>query len=168
MIVSRKWYAVYTKPRWEKKVDGLLKKKDITSYCPLNRVQRQWSDRKKIIYEPLFRSYVFVYLNLTEFTEVKATDGVIQFVHWLNKPAIIKDEEIEVIKKFLNEHMNVELERAEISVNDVVRIINGPLMEQEGSILAIDPKRVKVYLPTLGYMMVVEVERSNIELVKKI
>ena len=167
MIVARNWYAVYTKPRWEKKVDDLLKKKNITSYCPLNRVLHQWSDRKKIVFEPLFRSYVFVYLNLSEFTTVKATDGVIQFVHWLNKPAIIKDEEIQVIKKFLNEHINVSLEIVDVSVYDVVRIVNGPLMEQEGSIISVDLKKVKVYLPTLGYMMVVEVERSNVVLVKK-
>lgn len=167
MIISRNWYAVYTKPRWEKKVDSLLKKNNITSYCPLNRVLRQWSDRKKIVFEPLFRSYVFVYLSKSEFATVKATDGVIQFVHWMNKPAIIKDEEIEVIKKFLNEHMNVSLEKVDISVNDIVRIVNGPLMEQQGSIIALDAKKVKVYLPTLGYMMVVEVERSNIALVRK-
>jgi transcription antitermination factor NusG len=55
-----KWYAIYTRPRWEKKVNGLLEAKGIESYCPLNRVRRKWSDRIKTIEEPLFKSYVFV------------------------------------------------------------------------------------------------------------
>jgi hypothetical protein len=49
-----KWYAVYTRPRWEKKVAEILTDKKIENYCPLNKVVRQWSDRKKIVHEPLF------------------------------------------------------------------------------------------------------------------
>ena len=58
--MSQKWYAVYTKPRWEKKVNSLLLQKGIEVYCPLNKVRRKWSDRIKTIEEPLFKSYVFV------------------------------------------------------------------------------------------------------------
>ena len=54
------WYVVYTKPNWEKKVAELLEKKGIEQYCPLNKVQKQWHDRKKTVWEPLFKSYVFV------------------------------------------------------------------------------------------------------------
>jgi len=60
MTDAKKWYAVYTRPRWEKKVSELVTKKKLTTYCPLNRVVKQWSDRKKVIFEPLFTSYVFV------------------------------------------------------------------------------------------------------------
>jgi transcription antitermination factor NusG len=58
--MTPKWYAVYTRPRWEKKVAALLLHKGIESYCPLNKVRRRWSDRTKTIEEPLFKSYVFV------------------------------------------------------------------------------------------------------------
>src|SRR5665213_2110975 len=104
---SKKWYAVYTKPRCEKKVADLLVKKNIENYCPLNRVQKQWSDRKKIILEPLFTSYVFVNINSSERLSVQQTYGVLNFVFWLNKPAVIRNEEIDIIKRFLNEHTNV-------------------------------------------------------------
>jgi transcription antitermination factor NusG len=80
---------------------------------------------------------------------------------------MIKDEEIEIIKRFLNEHENVHLEKAEVNVNDVVRITSGPLMQAEGSILAVGRKKVKVYLPTLGYAMVAEIEKTNLKVVKK-
>ncbi|HEV7622062.1 MAG TPA: transcription termination/antitermination NusG family protein, partial [Flavisolibacter sp.] len=52
--MSLKWYAIYTRPRWEKKVNGLLIQKGIESYCPLNKVRRKWSDRIKLVEEPLF------------------------------------------------------------------------------------------------------------------
>ena len=167
MNQSKKWFAVYTKPRWEKKVTDLLVKENIIAYCPLNRVLRQWSDRKKLIYEPLFTCYVFVQVSMGEINKVKSIYGIINFVCWLGKPAIIKDEEIEVIKRFLNEHENVNLEKAEVNVNDVVRITSGPFMQSEGSILAVLKKKVKVYLPTLGYAMVAEIEKTNLKVVKK-
>lgn len=148
-------------------MSDLLVKEQIVTYCPLNRVVRQWSDRKKWLYEPLFTCYVFVQVGADEISRVKGINGIINFVCWLGKPAIIKDEEIEVIKRFLNEYDNVNLEKAEVNVNDVVRITNGPLMQAEGSILSVGKKKVKVYLPTLGYAMVAEVEKGNLRIVKK-
>lgn len=167
MSESKKWYAVYTKPRWEKKVTELLVKENITTYCPLNRVIRQWSDRKKLIYEPLFTCYVFVQLSSDEISKVRSVYGVINFVCWLGKPAVIKNEEIEVIKRFLNEYENVHLEKADVDIDDVVRIKNGPLMQSEGRIMSVSGRKVKVYLPTLGYAMVAEIEKTNLEVVKK-
>ena len=58
--ISSWWYAVNTRPRWEKKIAKVLDTKGIENYCPVNKVTRQWSDRKKVILEPLFKCYVFV------------------------------------------------------------------------------------------------------------
>lgn len=163
MTETRKWYAVYTKPKWEKKVSELLTRKEIINYCPLNRVQRQWADRRKIIYEPLFKSYVFVYVNSSDHIALKSTDGVINMVHWIGKPAVIRDEEIETIRKFLDEYKSVELEKTKVKLEDKVRIIAGPLMMKEGTIVGISSKKVRVHLPSLGYAMIAEVANSNIK-----
>jgi transcription antitermination factor NusG len=163
MTNSKKWYAIYTRGKWEKKVSHTLANKNITVYCPLNRVFKKWSDRKKIIYEPLFTSYVFVNLSPGEFSEVKQCDGVINFVYWLGAPAVIRDEEIETIKTFLNENENVKLVKADVNMNDNVRIISGPLTDVHGKVIEIRHKTVKVYLPTLGYQMIAEVEKGNLE-----
>ena len=69
--MTRKWLAVYSKPRWEKKINQLLQDKGLESYCPLNMVYRQWSDRVKKVEEPLFKSYVFVHVTEAERTEVR-------------------------------------------------------------------------------------------------
>ena len=102
MTKEPKWYAVYTKPRWEKKVAELLARQGMEQYCPLNKVQRQWSDRKKTIEEPLFKSYVFIHVKEDALLNVKQTDGVINLLYWLGKPAVIKDFEIEAIRNFLS------------------------------------------------------------------
>jgi transcription antitermination factor NusG len=158
-----KWYAVYTKPRWEKKVAEAFSKKQIENYCPLNKVLRQWSDRKKIIYEPLFTSYVFVCFKDKESLNVLQTTGVINFVYWLGKPAVIRHEEITTIKRFLNDYSEVRLEKTHVSLNDHVRIINGPLMTRKGSVLEVRNNTIKILLPSLGHALVAEVRKENVE-----
>ena len=164
---EKKWYALYTRPRWEKKVAETLTKKGIANYCPLNRVRKQWADRKKTIFEPIFTSYVFVNVAETEHLILKKTEGVLNLIYWLGKPAVIKDIEIDMIRRFLNEHQNVKLEKATVNLNDMARIISGPLMDHEGRIMGIKNKSVKIILPSLGYMMIAEIETINIEVIEK-
>ena len=71
------WYALYTKPRWEKKVAKNLGDKGYIVYCPLNKVLRQWSDRKKIVLEPLFKGYIFVQIEDRDKSYVKTIDGIV-------------------------------------------------------------------------------------------
>lgn len=159
----KKWYAVYTRPRWEKKVAEGLQRKGIEHYCPLNKVVRQWSDRKKLVEEPLFTSYVFIRVSEAEHLQVKQTDGVINLVYWLGRPAVIKEAEITAIKRFLNDYQNVQLERTAVNINDTVRIVQGPLLSMEGPVVEVMTHSVKVLLPSLGFTMSAQVERSHVE-----
>lgn len=87
-----------------------LQEAGIEAYCPVNKREKQWSDRKKITEEPLFRSYVFVNIDLDQQGSiVRRTLGVVNFVYWLNKPAVIQDDEILAIQQFLSEHAAVEV-----------------------------------------------------------
>jgi len=156
---KKKWFAVYTKPRWEKKIDGLLIRKGIESWCPLQRIQKQWSDRKKVIEEPLFKSYVFVRIDFSEERlKVLMTDGILNFVHYLGKPAIIRDEEIDSIKHYLGE------EEARIEVLSIegfkqasrVRVQHGVFMDNEGTVVRSGKRKVYVELQSLGQVMMVE------------
>ncbi|MFT3703326.1 MAG: UpxY family transcription antiterminator [Agriterribacter sp.] len=158
------WYVIYTKPRWEKKVAEALVKKGIDQYCPLNKVQKQWHDRRKIVFEPLFVSYVFVYTTPEEHTYIKNIPGIVNFVHWLGKPAVVRKEEIEGIKQFLAEHKNVQLEKTNVSVDDTVKIIHGPFMHREGKIVQVNNNSVKIELPSIGYALIAQVNRSHIEI----
>ncbi|MCK7558014.1 UpxY family transcription antiterminator [Chitinophaga sedimenti] len=94
------WYAVYTKSRCEKKVAALLARKQLECYCPMNEVESQWSDRRKIVQEPLFKSYVFVRIPERLMSVVRQTEGVVNFVYWLGRPAVISDPEIDMMRRF--------------------------------------------------------------------
>jgi transcription antitermination factor NusG len=165
MNENKKWFALYTRPRCEKKVAEILTRKKIENYCPINKVVKQWSDRKKVIYEPLFTSYVFVRVPELTTTSLRQTPGVINLVYWLGKPAVIRDYEIEEIRKFLCEYVNIKLEKTPIRVNDKIRILEGPLMELEGQVLSVGNNTAKVVLPSLGYMMFAEVETTNVKVI---
>lgn len=162
----RKWLAVYTRPRWEKKVNQLLTGKGVESYCPLNKVRRKWSDRVKVVEEPLFKSYVFVKVNDEDRSDVRMTAGVINFVYWQGKPAVIKEKEISAIKRFLDEYENVEVQPLDVQVNQRVKITTGPLMDQEGQVLEVKHKKAKVAIDSLGYILVASVEKTKLATVK--
>ena len=160
--MTRKWLAVYSKPRWEKKINQLLQDKGLESYCPLNKVRRKWSDRIKVVEEPLFKSYVFVKVGDGDRSSVRMTPGVINFVYWEGKPAVIKEKEINAIKRFLNEYENVEVQPMELHISQRVKITSGPLMDHEGKVMALRHKMVKVSIDSLGYVLVAYIDRSKL------
>jgi transcription antitermination factor NusG len=155
---GKKWYAIYTKPRWEKKVNLVLDRKGVEVWCPLQKVRKQWSDRKKIVEEPLFKSYVFVHVADNEKTNVLMTDGVLNFVYYVGKPAVIRDEEIEVIKRYLAE------EQASISIQSIssldentrIKVNHGIFMDSTGTVVKGGKKKVYVKLESLDQVMIVE------------
>jgi len=161
-MANPKWLAVYTKPRWEKKVNKLLQEKGVESYCPLNKIRRKWSDRIKTVEEPLFKSYVFVKVNEPDRTSVRMTSGVINFVYWDGKPAVIKEKEINAIRRFLDEYENVEVRPMDLKVNQRVVITGGPLMDQEGKIIALRSKIAKVAIDSLGYILIAHIDRTKL------
>ncbi|HEU4472926.1 MAG TPA: UpxY family transcription antiterminator [Flavisolibacter sp.] len=160
--MSQKWYAVYTRPRWEKKVNKLLLQKGIESYCPLNKVRRKWSDRIKTVEEPLFKSYVFVKISEDDRSKVRITEGVVNFVYWDGKPAVIKEKEIQTIQRFLDEYENVEAVKMDFEPQDRVRVISGPMMDQQGKVLEVKNKTAKVCIDSLGYMLIAYIDKSKL------
>ncbi|HTB53340.1 MAG TPA: UpxY family transcription antiterminator [Ferruginibacter sp.] len=156
------WFAVYTKPRWEKKVVKLLDEKGIENYCPLNKVLKQWSDRKKIVLEPIFKSYVFVRVTEEEKWELKKINGILNFVYWLGKPARIRDEEISIVRKFLNEFSDVQIDE-QLQINTRVRVKQGALMNYQGILLEISGSRAKIKIESMGIQLSAHFDKKNIE-----
>ena len=155
---NKKWFVLYSKPRWEKKVDASLIRKGIESWCPLNKVQKQWSDRKKIVEEPLFKSYVFVKIDEAERVEVLMTPGVLNFIYYLGKPAVIRDDDIETIKHYLmDSEAKIEVVSSDFfQQNKRVKVSRGVFLDAEGTVLRSNKKKAYVQLESLGQVMIVE------------
>jgi transcription antitermination factor NusG len=159
------WYAVYTKPRWEKKVAALLEEKGITYYCPLNKVIKQWSDRKKTVMEPLFKSYVFIQVEESKKWEILKISGIFSYVTWLGKPAKIKNSEIDTIRKFLKEFVSVEVMDLNLAVNGTVKVKQGALMDYQGILLHISGNRASVRIQSMGVELTTIIDKKNLEMV---
>lgn len=167
MSEGKKWYAVYTKPRWEKKVFERLQNEQLEAYCPQNRVRKKWSDRMKWVQEPLFKSYVFVKVAEDEMTRVRMVNGVVNFVYWLGKPAIVKQREIEIIRKFLNSYSEVQAMPLDLKTDSRVTIQRGLLMDKNARIIKVVNNKVQVIIESIGYSLVALVDKSNLAIVEE-
>ncbi len=136
-----------------------LQEAGIEAYCPVNKREKQWSDRKKITEEPLFRSYVFVNIDLDQQGSiVRRTLGVVNFVYWLNKPAVIQDDEILAIQQFLSEHAAVEVFGNTLQVGDFITIDAGALKGQKAEVVGVKNRHeVRLRTDSLGFELVARV-----------
>ena len=145
------WYVIYTQPRAEKKTAGRLDEAGFEVYCPLREEVRQWSDRKKKVKVPVFNSYVFIRLEdyVRQRVQVLTTPGVSRFLWWLGKPAIVRDEEMNSLRQFLDDYRDTEIQ---VSYNkgERVEITQGPFKSYKGIIVDMDRKKAMLIIESLG------------------
>jgi transcription antitermination factor NusG len=159
--MQKNWYIVYTKPRCEKKVALTFTRRKIENFLPVNTKQIKSFRKNRMQQEPLFDSYVFANLVEKDINKIKMIDGVVNIVYWKGKPAIIQEDEIEVMKEFVTDHQNIKLEKSRINLNDIARVIDGPEYLMEGNILTVKNTTVKVNLPSIGFTMIAEIASEN-------
>jgi transcriptional antiterminator RfaH len=151
------WFVLYTKSRNEKKVAIQLEKMGITVYCPLVTQIHQWSDRKKKVTVPLISSYIFVKLKEKDCGTVFDVPGIVRYVYWLGKPAIVREQEIAVMKEWLSiEKVDVKVES--LQRGDRINIPEGVFEGEEGVVEEINKRRVQLLLVDLG--MKITLKRS--------
>lgn len=147
------WYVVYTKPKWEKRVAEQLNRLGINCYCPTTIKVRQWSDRKKKVEVPLFNHYIFVQLSEKDRNMVFLSPGVIRYLFWLGKHAIVKDEEINTIKKWLNSGNSMDISVVEYNVGATIKVNSGPFIDQKAIIQEITNTHYVLVLESLGCVL---------------
>ena len=146
------WFALYTRPKNEKKVTEQLVKLGIEVYCPLVTQVKQWSDRKKKVETPLISSYVFVNIEEKYRNKVFEAFGVVRYLFWLGKPAVIRDEEIYLLKDSLKEVIS-SFEISEIKPGDVMNISRGPFQGKEGVVKVVEKNKIQLILKELGFVI---------------
>jgi transcription antitermination factor NusG len=146
------WYVLYTKPRQEKKVSDSLNALGIEAYCPLVTVVKQWSDRKKKVQIPLINSYVFVNIEEHQREAVFKVSGIVRYLFWLGKPAVVRAIEIEALQKSL-EGIVASFEVSAIQKDTLYKIPEGPFQGFEGIVKNINATTIQLLLVDLGFFI---------------
>jgi transcription termination/antitermination protein NusG len=142
-IMPNEWFAVYTRPRHEKKVAEQLTNKGIQVFLPLRTVISHWKDRRKEVQFPLFTGYVFVHIVLEDRLSVLRIPGVVQFVASEGKPVAIPDYQIDAVRQLVNSGLKYD-PYPYVKEGMRVTIRNGPLKGVEGLVLAKRKKHLLV------------------------
>jgi transcriptional antiterminator RfaH len=132
---SAYWYAVYTRSRTEKKIAERLQEKGIEAYVPLRKVLKQWSDRKKLVEEPLIRSYVFVKILPEQYFEVLNTPGAVRYIFFSGKAATIPDRQIDLLKLITGQNTDAVPIPNTFKPGTIVKVIGGPLIGLVGEMI---------------------------------
>ncbi len=162
-----KWYPIYTRSRFEKKTQLELEKKQITTYLPLKKVLKQWSDRKKIVEEPLLKSYLFVYISIKEYNEVLLTPGFSRFIYFSGKIASIPEKQIQDLRLLLANSTDLELIEYNISPGEKVLIKAGPFKGITAELVSLKNKKSLILrLEQLGCFINIHTSMAFIEPLK--
>lgn len=156
---GRLWMVVYTKSNYEKKAHQLLQMQGLKSFCPLIKVKSKWADRIKTIEVPLFKSYLFVCVNPYEHLQVLQTTGVINYVNYCGKPAIVPQTDIERVRDILTQHDDIESVSARyLKPGDMVVINEGALNNKQGEVVKVEGKSVLVIIKELDCALIAKVK----------
>jgi len=161
----KRWYAVYARSRAEKKAALELDFQKIDYYLPLIKRLKQWSDRKKWVEEPLFRSYVFVYINQTDYYRVLQNPHLVRYITFEGKAVPIPEKQITAIRYFLEETEQDEPENVEWIKGRSVEVVSGDLTGLMGELIEVNGKhKVKVQIDVIGKSIVIYIPKSKLRM----
>ena len=164
---ERHWYVLYTKPRHEKKVAERLTGAGYRVYCPLKKVVRRWSDRTKVVEEPLFNGYVFIQIEDHKRDEVFIYPGTVRYMFWLRRPAIVREEEIATIQKWMGHYDHDRLKITDITPGSYVRITSGKFMNEEGILLDTSNSKALMQLKEMGIQLSLDLTQNELQALQR-
>jgi transcription antitermination factor NusG len=149
------WLVLYIKPKSEVKVAERLAAAGITVYCPMVTTLKQWSDRKKKVTLPLFSSYVFVQLAEVQRPVVFDIPGVVRYLFWLGKPAVVREDEIKTLKEMLRDTYK-EVRFAALKPGATVIVEEGAFIGQTATFKEQKGNKTILILNGLGTKLILE------------
>ena len=157
------WWAVYTRHHHEEAVRRMLEAKGIEAFCPVFTQVRQWKDRNKALLMPLFPCYLFVRPPNVGKLPVVSTPGVHMIISHGERCALISDDDIETIKRAVNDPFRVE-PHPYINCGERVRVVRGAMCGVEGLLVRKKSQfRLIVSVDLLNQSAAVEVNEADVE-----
>lgn len=161
------WYALYTKPRHEKKAADLINEKNFEVYLPMVKQVRQWKDRKKKVEMPLFNSYLFANFDYARRFEVLQTRGIVKIINFSGEAAIVPDWQIESLRKMLEFPETLKVEKY-IRLGEIVEIKAGPMRGLKGMVsVKKDSNRLILSIDGIYQSVSVEIDEEYVEKIKE-
>jgi transcriptional antiterminator RfaH len=162
---NRIWYAVYCRSRFEKKAFELLTESGIETFLPLIKTLKQWSDRRKWVEVPLFRSYLFVHINLKDYLTVLNTEGIVRFITFEGKAVPVPPKQITAIRHFLDTEKDHPESHDDLTIGKIVEIQRGALMGLKGNLVDIQGrKKVKIEIEAIGKSIYITIPKSYLKI----
>ena len=159
--MKKKWFVVYTRPKQELEVAKQLSIMGISNYCPTITFIKQYSDRKKKVNKPLISSYVMVQLEENQREKVFSCSGIVRYLFFLGKPAVVTSSEIELMQDNLD-GLYSDIKVTTLSVGDSHTITEGPFSGISGNVVQSDNKKVKLELVSLGMCITLKKKRLSV------
>lgn len=145
------WYLLYTNPRSEKKAAQELVANGFEVFLPIQRVLKQWSDRKKWVDEPLFRSYLFIYTQKEKnFTKILGTQHIVKFVSFNGEAVKVNQRDIDLIHILIGNFNSIVSEPYKPKPGDIVEVQAGPLIGQKAKLVKVKgSQQVYIEIPAI-------------------
>ncbi len=163
---EKTWYAIYVKSRAEKKVAAELEAEDLEFYLPLEKRLKQWSDRKKWVEEPLFRSYIFVHIEPKDYYRALVRNTV-KYISFGGKAVPVPPQQIEAIRMYLDEKEPLPQGAEDWEAGKKVEVMAGNLIGLKGILLEADGKsRVKVEIEVVESAIILQIPKNKLRLLE--
>lgn len=164
MHTMKRWFAIRTSPRWEMRALSELELRGVETYLPLCGVRRVWSDRIKVVKEPLFPGYLFSRFQMEDRIRVLQAPGIRQIVMAGNNPTPMGDREIENLKILISA-TPVIVPWPYLPDGQRIRIERGPLAGVEGFVVRAEEGaiRIVVSVDLLQRSVATEIDRNSMD-----
>ena len=163
-ILVPKWYALYTRSRFEKKMLSELTDRSVEVFLPMREILSRWKDRKKRIWIPLFPGYIFI--NHVDTPEnryrILNVQGAVRFVGFEGHANPIPDEQIQYVRRFLEASIAID-PYPYMQVGSRVEVIAGPLKGIRGILVEKRGRfRFVIQVDLIRQAVSVEIDASDV------
>ncbi|MGA9882418.1 MAG: UpxY family transcription antiterminator [Candidatus Acidiferrales bacterium] len=160
------WFALQVRARHEAGVAKFLYGKGYEPFVPVYQNRKRWSDRIKLVAEPLFPGYLFCRIDLNNRLPILTTPGVVQIVGFNRTPVAVNEMEIDAIQSLVASGLPSQ-PWPYLQVGDQVQIDSGPLRGLEGLLVELKGShRLVVSVTLLHRSVAVEIDSALVRAVR--
>ncbi|MCX6226495.1 MAG: UpxY family transcription antiterminator [Bacteroidia bacterium] len=162
------WYALYTRPRFEKRVDTDLREDGFEVYLPVMRTRRKWSDRIKWVDLPMFSGYIFVRVSHREYFKILQHPAAMKYISFGGQPSVVPEKTIHAIKRALGEGIDFVVTSTVFKPGQEIEVTAGPMIGYSGEVIRYDGKKsLLVRIGNTGLSMIVQMQAAYLQAMAK-